>query len=42
MGKPTDSIMETLARMRWPRPVVSMYGAQCGIRDVVDVLGKVP
>ena len=42
MGKPTDSLMGTLARMRWPRPVVSMCRAQCGIRDVVDVLRKVP
>ena len=34
--------MGTAARMRWPRPTVSMYCAQSGIRDVVDLLGKVP
>ena len=28
--------------MRWPRPTVSMYCAQSGVRDVVDLLGKVP
>ena len=42
MRKPTNSAMGTVARMRWPRPTVSMYCAQCGIRDVVDLLEKVP
>ena len=42
MRKPTDSAMGIAARVRWPRPAVSMYCAQSGIRDVVDLLGKVP
>ena len=28
--------------MRWPRPLVSNYCVQSGIRDVVHLLGKVP
>ena len=42
MRKPTNSIMWTASRMRWPRPTVSSYCAQSGIRDVISLLGKVP
>ena len=42
MKKPTNSVMVTAARMRWSRPTVSMYCAQSGIRDVVDLLEDVP
>ena len=42
MRKPTKSAMRTVARMRWPRPTVSSYCAQSGIRDVVNLLGRVP
>ena len=42
MRKPADSSTGTVARMRWPRPTLSMHCAQCGIRDVIDLLGKVP
>ena len=42
MRKPTDSAMGTVSRMRWPRPIVSSYCAQSGIRGVVNLLGKVP
>ena len=41
MRKPTNSAMGTVPRMRWPRPTVSSYCAQSGIRDVVSLLGKV-
>ena len=42
MRKPTNSVMVTVSRMRWPRLTVSSYCAQSGIRDVVNLLGKVP
>ena len=42
MRKPTNSAMGTVSRMRWPRPTVSRYCAQSGMRDVVNLLGKVP
>ena len=35
MREPTDSSI--VARMRWLRPVLGTYRAQCGFRDVVDV-----
>ena len=41
MRTPTNSAVGTVARMRWPRPVVSSYCAQSGIRDVVSLLGRV-
>ena len=42
MRKPTNSAMETVSRMRWPRPVAGWHCAQSGIRGVVNLLGKVP
>ena len=42
MRKPTNSAMETVSRMRWPRPTAGWYCAQSGIRGVVNLLGKVP
>ena len=42
MRKPTNSAMGTVSRMRWPRPTVSRYCAQSGIRDVISLLVKVP
>ena len=42
MRKPTDSSKRAVARMRWPRPTLSMYCSQSGIRDVIDLLWKVP
>ena len=41
MRKPTNSALETVSRMRWPRPTVSSCCAQSGTRDVVSLLGKV-
>ena len=41
MRKPTNSVMVTVSRMRWPRLTVSSYCAQSGIRDVVNLLEKV-
>ena len=42
MRKPTNSAMQTISRMRWPRPAAGWYCAQSGIRGVVNLLGKVP
>ena len=42
MRKPTNSVTETVARMRWPRPVAGWHCAHSGIRGVVSLLGKVP
>ena len=42
MRNPTNSAMGIVSRMRWPRPTVSSYCAQSGMRDVVNLLGKVP
>ena len=42
MRKPTNSGMEIVSRMRWPRPTAGWYYAQSGIRGVVNLLGKVP
>ena len=40
MREPTDSSI--VARMRWLRLALGTYRAQCGFRDVVDVLVNVP
>ena len=38
----SDTYFNPCPRMRWPRPTLSMYYAQSGIRDVIDLQGKVP
>ena len=42
MRKPTNSVVGTVSRMRWPRPTAGWHCAQSGIRGVVHLLGKVP